>query len=283
MLKKYKVNLHVLEACNFRCFHCFSRFGSNKIMALEDWRKIVDNCMESQVVSEFNIAGGEPLLYKDLIGLTKYIRNKGAKVSIITNGSLMDEEWIQKYGSLFDTIGFSVDSAYDETNRKIGRCINDGSVKSASQIAKFCELIRKYAPDCKIKINTVVTALNKDEQISDFIDTTKPDRWKILKMKPFVYGAFSNISLQISVAEFDEFVRQNKIANEKTQIVVEPDMKASYILIGPNGWLLDNAANEITPIEICDCRKEKFKEGLQKLTLDEKRYRSRYRVKSNNI
>ena len=75
---------------------------------------------------------------------------------------------------------------------------------------------------------------------------------------------------------FDEFVRQNKIVNEKTRIVVEPDMKASYILIDPNGWLLDNAANEMTPVEICDCRKEKLKEGLKKLTLDEKRYCNRY-------
>ena len=66
MLKEYKVNLHVLETCNFRCFHCFSRFGLNKIMGLEHWKQIVDNCIESQVVSEFNIAGGEPLLYKDL-------------------------------------------------------------------------------------------------------------------------------------------------------------------------------------------------------------------------
>lgn len=276
MLKRYKVNLHVLEACNFRCFHCFSRFGSNKIMVLEDWKQIVDNCMESQVVSEFNIAGGEPLLYKDLIGLAKYIREKGAKVSIITNGFLMNEEWIQKYGQLFSTIGFSVDSVNDETNQKIGRCINTGSVISASRVTKLCELIRKYVPDCKIKINTVVTTRNRDEQLSDFIDTIKPDRWKILKMKTFVYGTFSNMSLQVSAAEFDEFVRQNKIVNEKTRIVVEPDMKASYILIDPNGWLLDNAANEMTPVEICDCRKEKLKEGLKKLTLDEKRYCNRY-------
>ena len=95
-------------------------------------------------------------------------------------------------------------------------------------------------------------------------------------MKTFVYGTFSNMSLQVSAAEFDEFVRQNKIVNEKTRIVVEPDMEASYILIGPNGWLLDNAANEMTSVEICDCRKEKLKEGLKKLTLDEKRYCNRY-------
>ena len=48
---------------------------------------------------------------------------------------------------------------------------------------------------------------------------------------------------------------------KKTRIVVEPDIKASYILIGPNGWLLDNAAHEMTPVEICDCKKEKLKEA----------------------
>lgn len=74
----------------------------------------------------------------------------------------MNEEWIQKYGQLFSTIGFSVDSVNDETNQKIGRCINTGSVISASRVTKLCELIRKYAPDCKIKINTVVTTRNRD-------------------------------------------------------------------------------------------------------------------------
>ena len=95
-------------------------------------------------MTEFNIAGGEPMLYPGLVKLTKYIRNKGVKVSLITNGSLMNEEWIKNYAWMYETIGFSVDSL---------------KPISAGKIVELCELIRKYAPGCRIKINTVVSAL----------------------------------------------------------------------------------------------------------------------------
>ena len=64
--KKYKINLHILEACNFKCRHCFSKFGTKKPLPMEDWKKIVDNCVAGADVAEFNIAGGEPMLYPGL-------------------------------------------------------------------------------------------------------------------------------------------------------------------------------------------------------------------------
>ena len=92
--KKYKINLHILETCNFKCRQCFSKFGTKETLPVEDWKKIVDNCIAE---AEFNIAGGEPMLYPGLVELVQYIRSKGVKVSLITNGSLMDEEWIKNY------------------------------------------------------------------------------------------------------------------------------------------------------------------------------------------
>lgn len=241
METKYKINIHVLEACNFRCRQCFSKFGTKKLLPVEGWKKIIDNCIAGANVAEFNIAGGEPMLYPGLVELVQYIRDKGVKVSLITNGSLMDEEWVKKYAGMFDTIGFSVDSINDETNRKIGRCDRNEKTIPAGRIVELCELIRKYAPGCRIKINTVVSALNKDEVMSDFIDEVAADRWKILRMKPFQYGSFSNIDIQVSDEEFEEFVDRNKdrigkedgviaetgIETAKREVVVEPDMKAS--------------------------------------------------------
>ena len=120
MKKKYKINLHILEACNFKCRQCFSKFGTKKLLSVKDWEKIVDNCIAGADVAEFNIAGGEPMLYPGLVELVQYIRDKGVKVSLITNGSLMDEEWIKSYAGMYETIGFSVDSINDETNRLEG-------------------------------------------------------------------------------------------------------------------------------------------------------------------
>lgn len=101
--EKYKINLHVLEACNFGCRQCFSKFGTKETLPVEDWKKIVDNCIAGADVAEFNIAGGEPMLYPGLVELVKYIRDKGVKVSLITNGSLMDEEWIKNYAGMYET------------------------------------------------------------------------------------------------------------------------------------------------------------------------------------
>lgn len=290
MKKKYKINLHVLEACNFKCRQCFSKFGTEKLLPMEGWKKIVDNCIAGADVDEFNIAGGEPILYPGLAELVKYIRSKGIKVSLITNGSLMDEEWIKNYARLYETIGFSVDSLDDETNKKIGRCDRNGKTIPASRIVKLCGMIRKYAPRCRIKINTVVSALNKDEVMSDFIDEIAADRWKILRMKPFQYDGFSNLDIQVSDAEFLRFVEKNRKKDRKEggkeagagaelaerEVVVEPDMRASYVLIDSNGCLLDNAVDEMTPVAVCDCLREDFADGLKKLTLDRKRYEARY-------
>lgn len=295
--KKYKINLHILEACNFRCRQCFSKFGTEKLLPMKDWEKIVDNCIAGADVAEFNIAGGEPMLYPGLVELVQYIRDKEVKVSLITNGSLMNEEWIKNYAGMFETIGFSVDSINDETNRKIGRCDRNGKTIPTGRIVELCGLIRKYAPGCRIKINTVVSALNKDEVMSDFIDEIAADRWKILRMKPFQYGSFSNLDIQVSDEEFERFVERNREKNKEKEkeagkevragakagtetarrkIVVEPDMKASYVLIDSNGCLLDNAVDEMTPVAVCDCLREDFTDGLKKLTLDRKRYEARY-------
>lgn len=293
MKKKYKINLHILETCNFRCRQCFSKFGTEKLLPVKDWEKIVDNCIAGADVTEFNIAGGEPMLYPGLVELVKYIRNKGVKVSLITNGSLMDEEWIKNYAWMYETIGFSVDSINDATNRKIGRCDRNGKTIPAGRVVELCGLIRKYATECRIKINTVVSALNKDEVMSDFIDKIAADRWKILRMKPFQYGSFSNLDIQVSDEEFERFVERNREKNKekekevragakagietaRREIVVEPDMKASYVLIDSNGCLLDNAVDEMTPVAVCDCLREDFADRLKKLTLDRKRYEARY-------
>ena len=105
----------------------------------------------------------------------------------------------------------------------------------------------------------------------DFIDEIATDRWKILRMKPFQYNSFSNLDIQVSNEEFEEFVERNR-----RKIVVEPDMKASYVLIDSNGYLLDNAVDEMTPVVVCDCLMEDFAERLRRLTLDKEKYEARY-------
>lgn len=100
-------------------------------------------------------------------------------------------------------------------------------------------------------------------------------------------------TFRFSDEEFEEFVERNREKNRekdkedgkeagvetaRREVVVEPDMKASYVLIDSNGCLLDNAVDEITPVAVCDCLREDFAEGLRRLTLDMEKYEARYKL-----
>ena len=56
------INLHLLNACDFRCAHCFAHFSDGKTMPCSEWKAVVDNIMDGVTVERFNLAGGEALL-----------------------------------------------------------------------------------------------------------------------------------------------------------------------------------------------------------------------------
>ena len=94
--EEYVINLHILEACNFKCKYCFAHFDYMKMLPVNVWKHIVDNVANSMYVRRFNIAGGEPMLYPHLDELIQYIKEKGFEVSIITIGFLLSEEFIER-------------------------------------------------------------------------------------------------------------------------------------------------------------------------------------------
>ena len=118
----FKVNLHLLEGCNFHCRTCFAHFDSRRTLNVEEWKHIIDNLYNSGKVNAINFAGGEPMLYVYLGELIKYAYGLNMKVSIITNGSLMTNKWLSKYAQYIDMIGFSIDSFDKNNSIKMGRC-----------------------------------------------------------------------------------------------------------------------------------------------------------------
>lgn len=60
------------------------------------------------------LCGGnsEPMAYKNMIPLIKYIQNRGIKVDISTNGSLHKKEWWHSLGRVLkkgDNVSFTID------------------------------------------------------------------------------------------------------------------------------------------------------------------------------
>jgi radical S-adenosyl methionine domain-containing protein 2 len=73
---------------------------------------------------KINFAGGEPFLHKAFLGsLLEFckIQLRLESVSIVTNGSLVDRTFFQRFGSHIDIMAVSYDSFNEQTNIEIGR------------------------------------------------------------------------------------------------------------------------------------------------------------------
>jgi len=242
MSKGFIINLHLLEKCNYHCKHCFAHFDSTTVLSIQDWKRIIDNITEETPVSRFNLAGGEPLLYKGIDEVIEYIHSKKIEVSLITNGHLLSEERICKFKGKVSMIGLSIDALQPELLREMGRCTKTNEILSMDKCIRLCKSIHEN--NIQLKINTVVSKLNLYENFTDFIQTVCPTKWKILKMKRFSTDNFDNAELVITKNKFSRFC---SIYSSFTP-TKEVSLKNSYIMIDARGKLVDNSSESYADI-----------------------------------
>jgi len=168
------VNYHFSRRCNYKCGFCFHTSKNSNMLSL-DQAKIGLLKLKNSGMRKINFAGGEPFLYpKFLADLVKYCKTdlKIESVSIISNGSLIKESWLEKNADYIDILGISCDSFKEDVNVKIGR----GDGKQIANIFRIRELCFKF--NIKFKLNTVVCKYNYMEDMNEFIERLQPFRWK---------------------------------------------------------------------------------------------------------
>ena len=274
MKGKLKVNLHLTQACNYHCRHCFAMFPEPRDLSPERWKDIISDLAESGLVSAINFAGGEPVFCRGFPEIVSFAHEKGFLLSIITNGSLLRNEKLfpRELFPMISMFGFSIDSLNYDTLRRIGRYDSRGNILGRQGFIDTVRLIRECSPSASIKINTVVSKLNWNERLVDIEEEVPVSRWKFLKMKVFETNGFSNRDLAVTESEFESFVRNNRRRYGET--VVESTMERSYLIIDNAGNLLDNRGDSYTIIG--NLLEEPFGELLSRFSLDDREYSRRY-------
>jgi len=112
--------------CNAHCTNC--TYNNSEIrksykdaifMSEEIFKKIADECGEYNAIIRIS-GGGEPMLHPQAVELIKYAKQKGAKIGLITNGSLFTYELLAELiENQIDAIEFSVDACDEETYKKV--------------------------------------------------------------------------------------------------------------------------------------------------------------------
>ena len=269
-IKPNVVNFHFVDYCNYKCTYCFVKKISRMTSFLKI-TKIIDNVkkyfLDINTRGRINLVGGEVFMCNYLQDIIDYINKCDIDVSIVTNGSLLTEEFIVKNKDKIQSIGISVDSLNEETNLRIGRCCNNKTINNDSLVS-LCRCIKEN--NIKLKINHCISKYNYDEDISWFIKEVKPDRFKIFQMT-VVNGINDDAKdMQLTSDEFDNCCK--KYLHLKPIIEKECEMKCSYIMIDSSGDVYIDREEE----KLGNAINEEFKEIIEKAKIDEKAYLKRY-------
>ena len=106
--------------CNGKCDQCSCRSAhdpNKKRLNLDEFKKAIDDSIKLGAF-QFNITGGEPLLYhQECLELIKYIRSKGKYVHLCTNAFLMNDDLTQELKKAgLNSIEMGLDSADEKTH-----------------------------------------------------------------------------------------------------------------------------------------------------------------------
>lgn len=242
------VNFHFTRRCNYTCGFCFHTAKTSFVLPLEEQKRGLSELSKAGM-KKVNFSGGEPFLEDkgERVGqLVRFCKETLMleSVTIVTNGSLVTEAWFAKYGQCLDILAVSCDSFDFDTNVHIGRQHrHKDHVESLRQVCDWCKVYGVL-----FKMNTVVNAFNKDEDMSEAIDSLQPiTRWKIFKVLPVVGentgdGGLRDVaSFEVSQCDFEEFLDRHRRAGLE-QIMVPEDntkMRDSYLILDEYMRFLD--------------------------------------------
>lgn len=250
------INWHLTEACNYTCRYCYSKWhadgtgkellhdaASSATLLAELYLQFAPTPrnharlgMEWRSV-RLSLAGGEPLLYeREIIRIAALAKEIGFDVSVISNGSRLTRPLMAELAPQLSVLGLSLDSAQPATNREIGRADRHAQVLWLNELSEIVALGRKLNPALRLKINTVVNALNFTEDMSPLIGQLSPDKWKMLRMLPTVTS-----DLAIAEHEFAEFIDRHAALGDIISAEGNSDMVESYIMIDPRGRFFQNS------------------------------------------
>ena len=115
------IHLHPTRLCNLACVHCYSESGPDQRGAL-DPASVTSalKVLRAEGYETVSLSGGEPLVYRDVGALVRSAKELGFRVTMITNGLLVDERTMPVLSEL-DGMAISFDGLAETHDAVRGR------------------------------------------------------------------------------------------------------------------------------------------------------------------
>ena len=224
--------------CNFSCVMCYVRLNceqakkQGKLMTKEQILSIASQAKEMGTLY-LTLTGGEPFVRPDFWEIYSELNKMGFLISILSNGSLIDESVMEKfseYGMPY-SVKLTLYGASNETYAKV--C---GSFEGFTKIEKAVKLLKAKG------VPLILTSTVVKENAEDLIEMYKiAKEWKV----PFSHTASvvksargSENSAEVSRFNFEDFIgnltleqlEKNKMPKKNTPFAWCSNYRSSFWL-----------------------------------------------------
>jgi radical SAM protein with 4Fe4S-binding SPASM domain len=158
---------NITRTCNLRCVHCYSDSEARAYpgeLSTKEAKRVIDD-LAGFGVPALLFSGGEPLLRPGLLELIEHTTGNGLRVTLSTNGILIDEKVATKLKALGLTyVGISLDGIGKTNDQFRGK---SGAFDAAVRGLRNCRAI-----DQKVGLRLTLTRRNCQDLhlIFDFIE-----------------------------------------------------------------------------------------------------------------
>lgn len=158
---------NLTRSCNLRCVHCYTDSEGKRYdgeLSTEQAKGVIDDLADFGIPALL-LSGGEPLTRHDFWELVPYARERGLRLTLSTNGTLIDEETARRLKDHgFTYVGISFDGIGEVNDRFRGK---EGAFDAAVRGLRNCIAVGQ-----RVGLRMTLTRNNYEDldNIFDFIE-----------------------------------------------------------------------------------------------------------------
>lgn len=224
--------------CNLKCLHCYINASptGEEGLSTEEALDLVDQFSELKIPLII-MSGGEPLMRRDFFTIAEYAHQKGLKMALSTNGTLITEKVAKKLKELeFSYIGISLDSyepefhdmfrgvkgAFVMTLKGIENATKEGlnvglrftiTGKNIDEVDKYIELALKLG----VKRITFyhLSASGRGKELKDWSYTPSQYQKFMDKLIDYAFKLKGKVEIESTLGPFDGIYMAKKLSKNE--------------------------------------------------------------------